>query len=448
MVRVVPFRGYRYNGESISDFGDVVSPPYDVIKGELIEMLHNRSPYNISHVIRGDKNAADNSVNNEYTRAREYLEKWIREGILEKEKEEAFYVYSQEFEVLGSSHTRWGFIGLIELEDFGTPDADTGTNFAGVLQHEETLPKDIEDRLNLLRTTKANFGQIFVVYPDPEGIVDNVLAKKMKDKPLMATDDGLGVVHKLWAITDGTDIHTISDTMKDRFAIIADGHHRYKTALAYRNEKPDMESAGYRMLTFVNMSNPGLVVLPTHRLVQNIEGFDIRTITEKLKSDFEVREYGPGEEAKARMFADLERDFGEMKHGFGIYACDGNFYGLTLADEGVMDAFERRSDAWKKLDVSILHMLILDRYLGIDREKLAAGTIGGGSFVEYIKGIGDAVDASIEKVDRGAQAVFFMNPTKVEEVETVAGNFETMPQKSTFFYPKVYTGFTINKLHE
>ena len=446
MVRVVPFRGYRYNRELVTDFGDVVSPPYDVIKGELIEMLHNRSPYNISHIIRGERTAGDNSANNEYTRAREYLEKWIREGILMEEKEEAFYVYSQEFEVLGSYHTRWGFIGLIELEDFGTPDADSGGSFTGVLQHEETLPKDIEDRLNLLRTTRANFGQIFVIYPDPKGIVDEVLAEKMEEEPLMATDDGLGVLHKLWAITDETDIRTIINTMKDRFAIIADGHHRYKTALAYMKERPDMKSAGYRMLTFVNMSNPGLVVLPTHRLVQNIDGFDIRTIIEKLQTDFEVRKYGSGEEAKAKMFADLERDFGEMNHGFGIYACDGNFYGLKLVDERVMDAFEGRSDAWKKLDVSILHMLILDRYLGIDREKLASGTIGGGSFVEYIKGIGDAVDASIEKVDRGAQAVFFMNPTKVREVETVAGNFETMPQKSTFFYPKVYTGFTINKL--
>ena len=234
--------------------------------------------------------------------------------------------------------------------------------------------------------------------------------------------------------------------MAGNFAIIADGHHRYKTALAYSRENPGIMSARHRMMTFVNMSNPGLVVLPTHRLVQHIDGFDMISLIEKLKMDFDVKSYGPGETARDEMFACMDADFSGSKHAFGIYGNDKNFYGLTLRDETVMDEIGGKSDAWKKLDVTILHTLILDRYLGINKEKLASGTIGGGSFVEYIKGIGNAVNESIEMVDGGAQAVFFMNPTKVSEVEAVAGNFETMPQKSTFFYPKVYTGFTINKL--
>ena len=446
MVRVLPFKGYRYDPEVIEDFREVVSPPYDVIKGKLVDLLHNRSPYNISHIIKGGRRPDDDESENEYTRAREYLEAWIEEKVLFKEEKEAFYVYAQEFHCLGEDYTRWGFIGLIELEDFGTAGNGNDENFSGVLQHEETLPKDIEDRLSLLRATEANFGQIFVIYPDPEGIVDGVLAEKMKEGPAMTADDGLGVIHKLWAITDKVEIDTITGAMKERYAIIADGHHRYKTALAYKEESPGLESARYRMLTFVNMSNPGLVVLPTHRLVQHLEGFEIDSVIEKLTEDFHVRRYGPGAEAKAKMFRDMDGDFTGRKHGFGIYANDGNFYALTLKEESVTDSVTGKSDSWKKLDVTILHWLILERYLGIDEEKLAGGTIGGGSFVEYIKGIGDAVEGSIEAVNGGAQAVFFMNPTKVSEVEAVAGNFEIMPQKSTFFYPKVYTGFTINKL--
>ena len=446
MVKVVPFRGYRYDPDVIGDFRNVVSPPYDVIKGKLVEHLHNLSPYNISHIIRGERRPDDDENDNEYARASEYLEDWIARNVLAREETEAFYVYAQEFSCLGTGYTRWGFIGLIELEDFGAAGDGNDEKFSGVLQHEETLPKDIEDRLNLLRATRANFGQIFVIYPDPEGIVDGVLAGKMRESPAMTADDGLGVIHKLWTITDIGDIEAISDAMRERYAIIADGHHRYKTALAYKEENPGLESARYRMLTFVNMSNPGLVVLPTHRLVQHIDELDIVSVIEKLSNDFHVRQYGTGTEAKAAMFRDMENDFSGGKHGFGIYANDARFYGLTLKDESVMDSVTGRSDSWKKLDVTILHKLILERYLGIDNEKLASGTIGGGSFVEYIKGIGDAVEGSIEAVNTGAQAVFFMNPTKVSEVEAVAGNLETMPQKSTFFYPKVYTGFTINKL--
>lgn len=446
MVRVVPFRGYRYNTEKVGELRNVVAPPYDVIKGELLERLHGRSPFNVSQITRGKRSPGDTGNDNEFTRARDFLDRWIQETVLVPEGSEAFYVYAQEFECLGKMYTRWGFVGLLRLEEFGTPGSSDPRNFAGVLQHEETLPKDIEDRLNLLRATRANFGQIFVIYPDAEGEVDAILGRKMEEGPAMEADDGLGVVHKLWVIDDGDDIEGIRDSMGRKFAIIADGHHRYKTALAYMKENPGTESAKYRMLTFVNMSNPGLVVLPTHRLVQHIEGFDISNVMEKLRSDFEVREYGPGDMSRESMFMDMDEEFTAGGHAFGIYANDGNFYGLTLRDEGVMDSIEGRSKAWRKLDVTILHMLVLDRYLGIDREKLAQGTIGGGSFVEYIKGIGDAVEGSIRAVNEGAQAVFFMNPTKVSEVEEVAGNFECMPQKSTFFYPKVYTGLVVNRL--
>jgi uncharacterized protein (DUF1015 family) len=239
--------------------------------------------------------------------------------------------------------------------------------------------------------------------------------------------------------------------LDDKYVIIADGHHRYKTALQYSKEHPEDEPAGYRMLAFVNIMNKGLVILPTHRLVQGIEGFEPEKLITALKNDFDMEdfEFGTGDDLAARqtMFNRMEELFKAGKHAFGLYCKDGRYYTLVLKHESLMDRIQGHSDAWKRLDVTILHTLILEDQLGIDKEKLAAGTIEGGSYVEYIKAIGDAVQGSIEKVnEKGYQAVFFMNPTKVKEVEDVATNHETMPQKSTFFYPKMYTGFVIHRL--
>ena len=197
------------------------------------------------------------------------------------------------------------------------------------------------------------------------------------------------------------------------------------------------------MLAFVNMSNPGLVILPTHRLIHNLEEFSKEKLIEQLRDYFDISIY----ESKDKMFEHMNNDFAEGKHAFGLFINDEKFYSLTLKDEGVMDSLlPDKSYDLRKLDVAILHSLILDKMLGIDKKKLAEGTITGGGYVSYIKGIGDAVDESIKSVQGESQAVFFMNPTRINEVEAVSKNFEVMPQKSTFFYPKVYTGFTINLL--
>jgi uncharacterized protein (DUF1015 family) len=197
------------------------------------------------------------------------------------------------------------------------------------------------------------------------------------------------------------------------------------------------------MLTFVNMSNPGLVILPTHRRIQNLEAFSKEKLLEHLQAHFKVVEF----KSKDSMFELMNRQFEEGNHAFGLFMDDGKFYTLILKDKQIMnDLLPDKSEELRKLDVAILHTLILDKTLGIDKKKLAAGSIKGGGYVSYIKGIGDAVDESIRKVEGDAQAVFFMNPTRIGEVEAVSRNFEVMPQKSTFFFPKIYTGFTINKL--
>ncbi|MGA1872405.1 MAG: DUF1015 domain-containing protein [Thermoplasmatota archaeon] len=439
MVRVIPFKAYRYDEKKTGDLSKVVAPPYDVMKGKKVDEVQALSPFNIAWITKNKPEDGDTPENNQYTRARDLLDKWISEGILEKEDGECFYVYGQNFNIGGEELFRFGFIGLIELEEF-SKEAPAEGRFAGVLQHEETLPKDIQDRFNLSNTTMSYYGQIFVIYPDHEGTVDAVLKQYMKRAPVMDVTDGDNVRHRLWKVDGGEDRTAITEAMEDKFVIIADGHHRYKTALAMMKEHPELDSARYRMLTFVNMANPGLVILPTHRLVQNLDGFDGMSLIAGLRKHFEVRTHAEKEE----MFTEMDRLFGEGRHAFGLFMNDGRFYSMELRDPAPMDELRKDASAeLRKLDVAILHSMILDSILGIDKEKLLHGTMTGGGYVVYIKGIGDAVDESIKQVKEGAQAVFFMNPTRIGEVEAVSKNFECMPQKSTFFHPKVWTGFTI-----
>jgi uncharacterized protein (DUF1015 family) len=352
-------------------------------------------------------------------------------------------VYGQDFKVNGKSLFRFGFIGLIKLEEFAKDVQVSKNGFRGVLQHEETFPKDIQDRLNLSRNCMAQFGQIFVIYPDHKGDVDGVLEKHMKDEPTTDITDSESIRHRLWRIDNPEDTKIITKHMENKYVIIADGHHRYKTALALSKENPDLETAKHRMLTFVNVNNPGLVILPTHRRIQNLEAFSKEKLLEQLHAHFKVEEF----KSKDGMFELMDNQFEEGNHAFGLFMDDGKFYALTLKDKQIMnELLPDKSEELRRLDVAILHTLILDKTLGIDKKKLAAGSIKGGGYVSYIKGIGDAVDESIRAVEGDAQAVFFMNPTRIGEVEAVSRNFEVMPQKSTFFFPKIYTGFTINKL--
>jgi len=442
VVRVKPFRAFRYDENKVGDLSKVVTPPYDIIKGAKVDELQGLSEHNIAWIIKNKPRDDDTPENNQYTRARDFLNKWVNDDSLKQDEKESFYVYGQDFEVEGKNLFRFGFIGLIELEEFASKAPNSGT-FAGVLQHEETLPKDIVDRLSLCRSSMANFGQIFVIYPDKEGSVDSILEKNMKKNPVADITDNAGVRHRIWAVNEESDVQAVSANMDDKYIIIADGHHRYKTALALSKENPDLESAKYRMLTFVNISNPGLVVLPTHRLVQNLEDFSKENLLKVIKEYFDLETF----DSKDEMFSRMDKMFTQSKHSFGLFMDDGNYYALTLRDMKIMDSLlADKSQELRSLDVAILHALVLDKMLGIDKEKLLQGTMKGGGFVSYIKGIGDAVDESILTVKASAQAVFFMNPTRIEEVEAVSKNFESMPQKSTFFHPKIWTGFTINKL--
>lgn len=436
-MEIKSFKALRFDETVVGDVGSCISPPYDVIDADMQQRLCEKSPYNVVRIIKPSDKSEKSEGKDKYTRAGDFLKELIETGALKSDAKESVYAYVQDFTVGDESFQRAGFVALGKLTEFGK----------GVQPHEKTLDGPKADRLNLMRANAAQFGQIFMLYDDPERIADNLIAEAMRGEALIDFTDEDDVRHRLLAIDDSEDINAIVKMMADKLTVIADGHHRYETALNYYAETKK-DSATYRMMTFVNMQNPGLVVLPTHRLISNVAGFNMQELIHRLADAFEVTTYHFDNEIEKssvlkKMFDLMKDNFEQGKSCLGIYAADGSFYAATLKNSEAMNRVAGNlSDAAKGLDVNVLHKLILEDILGIGDKQLASQ-----SNVEYVKDIGDAIEKSIAKVDSGqSQAVFFMNPTRIEQVEAIAQTGEKMPQKSTFFYPKVYTGLVINKL--
>ena len=431
------FNAFRFNNAVVGDAGDCISPPYDVIDADQQDDLYARNEHNVVRIIKGKQLDGDADSNNVYTRAATYFNNWVESGALKADAKPGIYAYVQDFNAVSESFTRSGFIALGKLAEFGS----------GVQPHEKTLDGPKADRLNLMRATAAQFGQIFMLFDDEQMVADKIIAKVAAGEALVNFTDEENVTHKLYVIDDTDDIHAISAMMAHKQPVIADGHHRYETALNYFKETGNPDAA-YRMMTFVNMRNEGLVVLPTHRLVKDLSAFDMGLLVTALKDQFKVEEFsftGIDDKSDARemMFTKMRDAFKAGENAFGLYGKDGSFYFVELKDKSTMDQeCSDLSPASRALDVCVLHRLILDNVLGIGEAQMAAE-----SNLEYIKDIGNAIDRSVSRVDDGsAQAVFYMNPTPVSQVQGVADAGEKMPQKSTFFYPKIFTGLTINKL--
>jgi uncharacterized protein (DUF1015 family) len=435
-MEIKAFKALRFDSAVVGDPGRCVAPPYDVIDERQRERLYNTSEYNIIRITKGRTNPQDNDSNNQYTRAARFLNEWLAKGVLKPDPAEAIYPYVQDFVLDGRSYHRSGFVALGGLEELG----------AGVWPHERTMDEPKADRLNLMQATDAQFGQIFVLYDDGEKVADAIIARSLTQSPAVDFVDGDGVRHRLFKVADQPDIRALGDMMTDKQVIIADGHHRYETALNYY-KKTDRPEARYRMMTFVNIRDEGLIILPVHRVLRDINDFDIKKLLGNLEKSFEVTEFKFGspeqkQAMKKQTFEYLKNRFGQDKNAFGLYAGNGAFYAAVLKDEQALEVIEHCSEALCRLDVSVLHRLILQGVLGIGEKALARQ-----SNIEYISGPGDAVTESIEKVDnRERQAVFFMNPARIEQVWAVASQGEKMPQKSTFFYPKIFTGLTIHKI--
>jgi uncharacterized protein (DUF1015 family) len=436
-MQVEAFKAFRFDASIVGNVGNCIAPPYDVINDAQREQFYEKSKHNLVRIIKGKTNASDNGQDNQYTRAADYLARWIQEGALKQDSAEAIYAYVQDFEVAGTKYQRCSFIALARLEDFGQI----------VKPHEQVLHKPMVDRLNLKQATAADLGLVFMLYEDRQKIADRIMAQAAEQQSLIDFVDEQEVRHRLFAITDKQEIEQIVKMMSDKGCIIADGHHRYTTGLTYSKESSN-PVAKYQMLAFANMHQDGLIVLATHRLAGNLENFDMKKLIEELGEKFRITKFEfdsaqTKEQAEQEMLEQMHAEHDKDESAFGIYGSDNAFYVAVLKDKQMMDSIvPDMSPAWKTLDVSILHKLILEELLGIDQEKLAEG-----ENLQYVKDTPNAIADSIAQVDSGQkQVAFFMNPVKLQQLKMVTEAGERMPQKSTYFYPKVYTGLTINKL--
>ena len=376
------------------------------------------NPYNLVRIILGERRESDNDSQNVYTRAAGYLDDWIREGVLAQDGAPAFYAYSQEFQVPDSGEhlTRKGLIGLAKIEDYS----------AGVVyRHEQTLSGPKKDRLDLLRHTRAHFGQIFMLYPDRDCLVDKALDAASHGPPVVEARDDDGALHRAWPITGAEEIARIQNLMAQKKLLIADGHHRYETALAYRNERLSSNPAGdaaaeYVMMTFVNMYSSGLRVLATHRVLRNLDKFDaVRFFEKAVKAGWSVAALPNLEKLKERMALREPKlvQIGVIAHG----------------ETRLMQHTRKEG----QLDVPVLHEGVLGGLLGISEEAVRDE-----KYIQYVRGI----DAAAAEVARGADVAFLLEPTPIEEMARIAFAGGVMPQKSTDFYPKLLSGLTIYKL--
>lgn len=433
MAEIIPFQALRYDPNQVK-LEDVVTQPYDKITPEMQSRYYDLSPHNLVRIILGKSGETDTPTFNTYSRAAEYFHDWRSAGILKQDNEPGFYLYSQTFTVPGTRDLaeRRGLIALGRIHDYA---------HGVVFRHEQTLSKPRADRLNLLRATKAHFGQIFMLYSDPEGAIEKLLARKTEDDPDISMLDEYEVLHRVWRISDPALITGIQEKMRDKKLLIADGHHRYETSLAYRDErrkeagstKPD---AAYEfvMMTLVPMESRGLVILPTHRIVHGLVAFDREHMLEASKRFFDIDRIDLRTESRSA--TTLLEEAGENGTAFVAVTRQGPYL-MRAKKNAIHDALDNVSELQRELDVVQLHKLLLERILGISEEAIRNQ--------EHVKYERDAFEA-ISWVRQGANVAFLMNGAKIQQVSNIAFAGGVLPQKSTDFYPKLLSGLTVYAL--
>lgn len=416
MPIVRPFRAVRYNTEKLKDIAKVIAPPYDVIPKDLQDRLYRASPNNIVRLILNKITPKDTRSDNRYTRAKRLFDLWIRNNILIRDKRDSFYIYSQKYKDAGRPVEQIGFLGLMGLETAGKDK---------ILPHENTLAAPKEDRLKLTREVRANLEPIFVLYED--GKVTKLLKKCCSEEKAVMDVIWEDVRHRVWRLEDPGIIRAIESNMKGKNIFIADGHHRYEVAKMYARES-GTDTSQYIMVYFVESDEKMLTVLPAHRLIKEMNGLRKDDIIKRLNAFFHIEKVSGLKPMMARL--------GSLRaaHAFAMYLGKKNLYVLRLKNIEASDSvIKDKPEAWKHLDVSILHLFIFQHVLGIrdDDEN-----------IEFLKDPAKAVEA----VDSGKfKAAFFLNPTKVSEVKKIAKLGERMPRKSTYFYPKQLSGLVIYK---
>ena len=423
MAEIRAFKGLRFDTEKAGTIETLVCPPYDIISEEQRQQYLKENENNI---IRLELPKGETP----YQTAGNTLNDWLNKGILKRDSEDSIYIYEEEFTVGGITRSFKGCIVRVKLEEFSK---------GIVLPHEETLSKAKEDRFNLMKATNCNFSQIYSLFMDPEHEITSRLDTLSIDTPVNCLTDNDGVTHRLWAITDKSEIEAISKAFADKKLYIADGHHRYETALNYRNYCRENGigngAEDYVMMMLVDMEHPGLLVLPTHRIVKGLADFDADTALDKCREYFDISEYSD----KSAIETELKKLYDNGEKAFAFYSGGDKWYSLVLREKGAVSSIIKdKSESWCGLDVSVLHTLLLERNFGIDAENMAKQIN-----LTYVKKLEDAISC----VDRGeAQCCFILNPTRVTEIRDVAAAGEKMPQKSTYFYPKLITGLVMNQL--
>ncbi len=419
MAFVYPFRGFRYNKEVVGDFDNVVAQPYDKTTAAMQEDYYRRSPYNVVRITL-NMEKRDNPES-QYPEAASILRQWIADKILIQDALPSMYAYYQDYMVEGQRKTQRGFIALLDLSN----------SESGIIPHEHTLAAPKQDRLRLMRSIEANEDFIYMLYSDDTLAVNRLIDESISGKKAeIEVTDEYGAIHRIWAITDPEALGAIQNAMLHKKLFIADGHHRFETSINFMNEcrekgwKPAaVESFDKRMVTCFNTAD-GVTILPTHRLIRDLPEFDADTFLRRIEEQFRVDPFP----SAAALWEEMKKGRSDITIGF-YPASSRNFYILRL---------KKGPGTGRPLDVTVLHSLLLERFLGIDESKLAAQ-----SHLDYMR----ERELAVELINQGKyQAAFFLNPTTPEQMQQIASKGERMPQKSTDFYPKLLTGLVFAKM--
>lgn len=441
MPEIQAFRGLRYNLARVGALSDCIAPPYDVVDAGLYNQLCAKSPYNFIRLelpqLVVDESAAESDVQTSYAKAAKLFRAWLGDGVFQHEPDPAIYVYHQEFTVGGESYTRRGFIACVKLERFGQ---------GKIYPHEETHAKAKEDRLKVLRATEANLSPIFGLYSDPYNRVQVLLDGQIAGVQGVVAVDHLGVTHRLWPITDVSVIQQVTALVSEEEMFVADGHHRYETACNYRDEleaKGELypgHPANFVMTTLVGMDDPGLVVLPTHRLIPGSPEFTAEELVAKLTPFFDCEIVADGPESAGAVWAEIERL--DEQWIMALYAVGSQQWVRISARQEAADRMAEvaaaYSQEWQNLGVSLLHELVLNDLLGL--KDLPALT-----YVHSVQEVIYGLQGKLDGNQKYSLAALIM-PASLDHIQEVSLQGERMPAKSTYFYPKLISGLTVHPL--
>jgi uncharacterized protein (DUF1015 family) len=421
MAEIIPFRGILYNPEKV-DVSLTTAPPYDIVTPEFKEELYRKDPHNIIRIDFGKDSDSDNGNENRYTRAAGCLSDWLREGILIHDPEPSFYFYEITYEIKGKGMKTRGFLGAVKLEELGS---------GKIHPHEMTYSKPKSDRLNILRYCAANTSPIYSLYSSRDRIASSLLDDIAKTDPCIEANNGDGFRHRLWRISDRASINKIIKELSDKDVFIADGHHRYETALAFQKEmegkglrKTGEEPFNYTLMFLSNMEDEGLTLLPTHRIVEINSDINIK---ETLKKYFNLQKISSADTTEEQARHKMLRAMEGKVHSFGMFLVNTGAY-YTLSFNG-SDIDMGLPECLNTLDVSVLHKFVFEELLKIGHYEYEMDP-----------------EIAVNRAKKGPfEAVFFLNPTKIHDLREVALAGHRMPPKSTYFYPKLLTGMVMYK---